>query len=258
MRNNSLKKRIRGGERLLGTFLRINSPELVEIMGFAGFDFVIVDTEHGPFGIESAAHLVRAAEAASISPLIRVAENRDNDIFKALDTGAEGIIVPRTCTREEARKAVAAAKFSPMGIRGACPRVRAARYTAIPAARYYSSANEDTVVILLVESPEGVAELPGMLEVPGVDVVMVGATDLSHALGVPGQYEHPAVQAEIDRVIKEAEIRRIAVGMVARGLEEARSLLSRGVRFIVFSGDETIFYQACRQAREALTSDLGH
>jgi len=256
MSRKSLRKRIQGGESLLGTFLRINSPELVEIMGFAGFDFVIIDLEHGTFGIESVAHLVRAAEASSTSALVRVPENRENDIFKALDTGARGIIVPRTTTREEAGRAVAAARFSPMGIRGACPRVRAAHYTAIPASQYYSSANEENAVIILVESPEGVARLPEMLETPGVDAVMLGATDLSHALGVPGQYEHPTVQARIEEVIKQAEIHQVAVGMVARDMEEARSLLGRGVRLMVFSGDETIFYQACRSVREELKIHL--
>lgn len=256
MLTKNFRKRLIDGECLLGTFLRINSPELVEIMGFAGFDFVIIDFEHGDFGIDALTHLVRAAEAAEISPLVRVAQNRDIDIFKALDSGVEGVVVPRVSSLDEAQRAVAAAKFSPTGVRGACPRVRAAHYTAIPSEEYFSLSNETTSVILLVESPEGVAAIPDILQLRGVDAIMVGASDLSHAEGVPGQLDHPRVQNKIDAVIETAAVHKTAVGLVARDVAEAQKIIGKGVRFIVYSGDETIFYEACRVVREFLKDDL--
>lgn len=252
-----LRQRLSAGERLLGTFLRINSPELVEIMAFAGFDFVIIDFEHGTMGIESLAHLVRAAETAGISPLVRVAQNSDIDIFKALDSGAEGIVVPRVNSAKEAQRAVAAAKFSPAGARGACPRVRAGHYTAIPAEEYFSAANQTTCVILLIESPEGVAAVPEILRLSEVDAVMLGASDLSHAAGVPGQLDHPLVRTKIKAVADSAAVHKTAVGRVARDIEEARKFIGEGVKFLVYSGDETIFYEACRDARDALKDELG-
>jgi 4-hydroxy-2-oxoheptanedioate aldolase len=256
MQPKNFRKRLLTGDCVLGTFLRINSPELVEIMGFAGFDFVVVDFEHGAMGIESLTHLVRAAETSGISPLVRVAQNRDIDIFKALDSGAEGIVVPRVSSLDEAQQAVAAAKFSPAGLRGACPRVRAAHYTAIPSGEYFSVSNEKTCVVLLIESPEGIDAIPDILQVKGVDAVMIGASDLSHAAGVPGQLDHPRVQTKIKAVIESAKNYKTAVGLVARDVEEARKVIGDGVRFIVYSGDETIFYEACRSVREFLKDDL--
>jgi len=256
MHQKNLRKRLLTGDCVLGTFLRINSPELAEIMGFAGFDFVIIDFEHGAMGIESLTHLVRAAETSGISPLVRVAQNRDIDIFKALDSGAEGIVVPRVGSLDDARRAVAAAKFSPAGSRGACPRVRAAHYTAIPSDVYFPTSNETTCVVLLVESPEGIAAIPDILQLKGVDAVMIGASDLSHAAGVPGQLDHPLVQNKIDAVIEMAAVHKTAVGLVARDVEEAQKIIGKGVRFIVYSGDETIFYEACRSVKKLLRNDL--
>lgn len=256
MQSKSLRKRLIDGERVLGTFLRINSPELVEIMGFAGFDFVIIDFEHGAFGIDSLTHLVRAAEAAETTPLVRVAHNRDIDIFKALDSGAQGVVVPRVSSLDDAQRAVVAAKFSPAGLRGACPRVRAAHYTAIPSEEYFSISNETTSVILLVESPEGIAAIPDILQIGEVDAIMVGASDLSHAEGVPGQLDHPLVQNKIDAVIEAAAAHKTAVGLVARDIAEARNIIKKGVKFIVYSGDETLFYEACRSVKKVLEDDL--
>jgi len=252
MQPKRLRKRLLSGECLLGTFLRIKSPELVEIMGYAGFDFVIIDCEHGAIGIESLTHLVRAAESAGISPLVRVACNRDIDIFKALDAGAEGILIPRVGSVAEAERAVAAAKFAPEGKRGACPRVRAAHYTATASDAYFAGSNETTCLIVLIESPEGAAAVPDILQVKGIDAILVGASDLSHAAGVPGQLDHPLVQAKIDGMIAAAAACDAAVGQVGRDVAEARRMMANGVRFVVYSGDETIFYESCRSVRKQL------
>ncbi len=131
MSSAALKSRLLVGVPVIGTFARIPSPELIEILAHAGLDFVIIDTEHTSFGMETVIELVRAADAAGISPLIRGAENSPSLIAKALDTGSQGVVVPRISTREGAERAVRAARFHPLGERRACSRVRAGNYSAM-------------------------------------------------------------------------------------------------------------------------------
>ena len=252
MGEETIRARLLANETLLGTFARIPNAELVEIMAHAGFDFVIVDTEHTSFGMETAIDMVRAADAAGTGALIRVAENSPSLIAKALDIGSQGVVVPRIASREDAVRAVQATRFHPLGQRGACPRVRAGNYSAMDPIEYFARANERTLLVLLVETAEGAANLPSIVGVPGVDVVMLGATDLSQSLGVPGDNYHPRVLAklaEMEGVVKDAGL---VLGRVSFSPEEGRQLLTQGTRFLVYSGDETIFYQACRAALSAI------
>lgn len=252
MNKGKLKPRVLAKEILLGSFARIPNEDLVEIMAYAGFDFVIVDTEHTAFSMETALGMVRAADAAGIAPLIRVAENNPALIAKALDTGSQGVVIPRIGTRDDALKAVEGARFHPLGKRGACPRVRAGHYSAMDSVQYFGRANDETLLVLLVETAEGAANLPEIVSVPGVDAILLGATDLSQALGVPGQNDHPLVLArlaEMEHVIRKAGL---IMGRVAFRYEEGRSYFRQGARLLVYSGDETIFYMACREAVAAL------
>ena len=252
MSDAPLKTRLSAKESVVGTFARIPSADLVEVMAHAGFDFVIIDTEHTAFGMETAIDLVRAADAAGIAPLVRVTENSPSIIAKAIDIGSQGVVVPRVSTRADAERAVGAARFHPLGQRGACPRVRAGNYSAMGSIEYFAQANERTLLILLVETAEGAANLPGIAAVPGVDAIMLGATDLSQSLGVPGDNYNPRVLArlaEMESAVKDAGL---VLGRVAFSEEEAREHLRRGARFLVYSGDETIFYEACRAAVSAI------
>ena len=250
----ALKQRLIAGETVTGTFTRIPNAELVEIMAHAGFDFVILDTEHTAFGMETAIDLARAADAAGIAPLVRVTENSPSLIAKALDIGSQGVVIPRVSTREDAIRAVQAARFHPLGQRGACPRVRAGNYSAMESTEYFARANDETLLILLVETAEGAMNLPEIVSVPGIDAIMLGATDLSQSLGVPGQNYHPKVLsklAEMSASIREAGL---VLGRVAFSIEEAHADLDEGARFLVYSGDETIFYDACRSALTGVRS----
>lgn len=221
-------------------------------MAHAGFDFVIIDNEHTAFGPETAIQMVRAADAAGIAPLIRMPENSPSPISKVLDIGSQGAMIPRVASREEALRAVEAARFHPLGHRGACPRVRAARYSAVEPPRYFAAANEETLLVLPVETAEGATNLPEIVSVPGVDAILLGATDLSQSLGVPGQNDHPLVLARLKEMPQVIHQAGLALGRVAFGPEGARDYLRQGTRLLVYSGDETIFYQACRAAVAAL------
>lgn len=198
--NKSFKEIARPGKKNIGTILQIPSEEIAEILARAGLELIILDMEHCPMTAPKIVSMVRACEAAGTLPFVRVPDVTDEDaIKKALDAGACGILVPNIETAAQARKAVAYGKFAPMGKRGACPFVRANWFGSEDCGAYYSRANDETTIMLLVEGPEGIKNLPEIAVVEGVDVLQVGAVDLSVALGIPGQTGHPRVMEAIRR-----------------------------------------------------------
>ncbi len=241
-----LKEALRQGKTVIGPFMKLPEPALVEIFGRAGFDYVIIDTEHGPMSIESAEDLVRAAELVGASPVVRIRENDPSLVSRALDIGAEGVQVPRIGTAADAEAVVKAAKFAPEGERGVCRFVRAAQYTHVDRFDYFRQANENTTVIIHIEGREGVDNIDAILAVPGVDVAFVGPYDLSQSLGVPGQVDHPEVARAMTEVVAKARRRGVAVGTFVDNEAAAKKWMEAGVQYISYSVDVGIVYEATR------------
>ncbi|NLZ53296.1 MAG: aldolase [Thermoanaerobacteraceae bacterium] len=244
LRVNKLKEKLNQGKTVIGPFMKLSSPAVVEVLGNAGFDFVIIDTEHGPISTETAENLIRAAELVGITPIVRVSNNDSNQISKALDIGALGIQVPQISSGEDAKKAVKSCKYSPKGERGVCRFVRAASYSAMNRFEYFSMSNNETLVILQVEGTEGVNELDQILEVPDVDIIFLGPYDLSQSLGLPGQIDHPKVEAKMCEVISKAKKKGITIGTFVDNISNANKWQSLGVQYISYSVDVGIFYEA--------------
>lgn len=242
-----LKKRLSKGETVIGPFMKLNSPALVEIFGLAGFDFVIIDAEHGPYNMESAEDLIRAAELVGISPIVRVRNSEPSLISRALDLGAEGIIVPQVTTADEARAVAKASRFAPEGERGVCRFVRAARYTHEDKFSYFERANRETVVIVIIEGSKGVENLDDILTLPGIDTIFIGPYDLSQSLGLPGQIKNPRVLQEMKKIIDKARRENVAVGTFVEDIDSAREWMEMGVQFIAYRVDTGIIYQAVRE-----------
>lgn len=200
--NQNFKEMVREGERPLGTWVQIGSPEVVEITGLSGFDFAVIDTEHAYFGNETAENLVRAAEAVGLIPFIRVSHKEPSLIMKALDTGAAGFVYPGVCSSRDAEEAIEASMYYPEGNRGACPFVRAAGHSCQDWKSFADSSNRDLVRILLVEGSEGINNFKDILSVKGLDVIMMGPFDLSVSLGLGGQVEHPLVMEKFEEMIQ--------------------------------------------------------
>jgi len=241
---NKLKKALQEGKAVLGPFMKLSDPAVVEIFGHAGFDFVIIDLEHGPLSIETAQNMVRAAEIADITPIIRVSENDPAQISRALDIGAQGVQIPHITTSTEANTAIKAAKFSPLGERGVCRFVRAASYSAMDRNDYFSSANDNTLVIAMIEGTEGIQNIDEILATPGIDVIFIGPYDLSQSLGLLGQVSHPRVFEELERVADKAKAQGLAVGTFADSIESVRKYQALGIQFISYSVDVGIIYEA--------------
>ena len=235
----------------LGTFVQSAAPEFVEASAYAGFRFAAIDLEHTYYGVEKMAELVRAGEAAGLSMLARVPALDAVWIKKSLDLGAAGVIVPNIDTAEQAAEAVRLSKFTPEGIRGACPGVRANRYGA-GGPEYYENANRDTAVIALVETPEGVKNFDEILRVPGLTAVFLGPVDLSVAMGLKGDLSAPEVRQALLEMVDKANRAGVLVG--ALGLDPAfvRELFARGLSFLAYGIDTILMYQKCREVRQAV------
>ena len=240
----SFKDKIKKGEVVVGSFMKVGDPAFVEIAGYAGYDFVILDLEHGPSSIESAQNLVRAAQVAGTVPIIRTPDNSEIAIQKAMDIGASGIQPPQINSAEEAKRAVLAAKYAPDGVRGVCRFVRSSKYSSMDRFEYFKSANENLVVLQL-EGKSAIDNLDEILDVKGVDIVFIGPYDLSSSLGIIGQVDHPMLIETMKEVIKKAKAKGIAVGIFADKPEAARMWRDAGVQYMAYSNDTGIFLEAC-------------
>ncbi|AKL94165.1 5-keto-4-deoxy-D-glucarate aldolase GarL [Clostridium aceticum] len=244
---NLIQQKLTQGQSVLGPFMKLPSPAVVEIMGLAGFDYVIIDCEHGPLNVLQAEEMVRAAELTGISPVIRVSDKDPVMISRALDIGAAAVQVPQICCKKDAEDVVKAAKFAPIGERGVCRYVRAAKYTAIEKQEYFQKANKETMVIIHIEGEEGVTNIDEILTVKGIDVIFLGPYDLSQSLGLPGQVDHPKVVEKMKEVAKKAKEKNIAVGTFVDHTDAAAKWMELGVQYISYSVDVGILYEKCRE-----------
>lgn len=248
---NKLREKLGTNKFVVGPFLKLPSPAVVEIMGLSGFDYVIIDGEHGPLNVLVAEDMVRAAHLAGISAVMRVTENNPAMISRALDIGVDAVQVPQVSCRADAEKAVKAAKFSPEGERGVCRFVRAAGYTSMDKSEYFKKANRETMVIIHIEGREGIDNLDEILEVDGVDIVFIGPYDLSQSLGLPGQVDNPEVEKKMMEVIDKAAARGKWVGTFVDDVQTGHKWINLGVQYISYSVDVGIVYDACKKTVEA-------
>lgn len=247
--SDKLLERLRGGAILTGMQCFTASPVLVEAMGHAGLDFVTIDMEHCPTGLETMGHLFRAADASGIVPFARVPKLDSSTIGRVLDLGAAGVVLPHASI-ERSKLALQYARYAPAGSRSACPMIRAAGYMGADWAAFAQQADSGVHVIPLIEDEQGLEECEGILDIEGVDMVFVGPFDLSMSLGLPGaDYRHPRLADALQRITGAAARRgKYVMTTVASSIDPAyaRSLLDAGVTLMSFSADVGVFFKACR------------
>jgi 4-hydroxy-2-oxoheptanedioate aldolase len=246
MSSPPLTERLRNGKPFLAPFSIIPSMEIVELVAAAGFDGVVLDTEHGAHGNEALAPLILAARANGIYPVVRVRSSDPGWIGASLDAGAAGIIVPQIGSAAEADRAVRAARFAPDGNRGANPFVRAAGYDGRK--EWYAQANREIAVLLMIEGASGVAALAEILETPNLDGIFIGPNDLSHSLGVPGEVAHPKVVETIEAIIAVCRAKGMSCGIFSATPDNARHWIDRGVTFVGLGVDTALVLKAMRGA----------
>lgn len=229
-----LKGRLRARDPLRMVFVKMPCAPEIELAGASGLDAVIIDTEHGPDGGFELEHHLRAAQAARVPALVRIPNADPARILRALDAGADGVVVAHVRDGEEAARVVDAAYYPPAGHRGLALTTRAGGHGTIALSEHLSRAAEQTVVVVQIEDADAVDRSAEILGVGGVDAVLIGATDLSISLGSAGQPEHPRVQSAIEKIRGAARGNGVAIAEVVSTPAEAESNLGRGVTASVF------------------------
>ena len=233
MRKNPVKKKLLGGGTAYGVFCNLYSPMIVELIGHIGFDFALIDAEHGPAEVESCEHMIRAADSVGLPVFIRIAMNIRQNTLRYLDIGALGIMLPMINTRREAEAVVEAVKYQPQGKRGLAS-VRAADYGFTTSLKEYTlNANQEILVATRVEPLAAVSNLDELLSVEGIDVFFIGPTDLSSSMGYAGEVKHPEVQAMIEKVVHRIRDAGRVAGTVAYNHEALVKAKERGFQYIV-------------------------
>ena len=231
------KARLRGAAPLHGFFIGVPAPATVELAGYAGFDFVIIDTEHGAAGLETLEHMLRAAAASGIAALVRVPRGGADDILHVLDAGADGILVPHVTGAERAAEIVRHAYYPPLGRRGISTLSRAARHGMGDGPTTLREQADRTAVIAMIEDVEALSDVGAMARVPGLDAIFVGPNDLASSMGHLGESSHPAVVRAVTGIRE--ELQSIpggpAFATIARNGTQARELAAQGARMLCFN-----------------------
>lgn len=247
---NRIRTALARGDTVTGIILFTGSPMITELAAAAGIDFVIVDMEHSALDLDRCAHVIRAADAAGITPFVRVPEVDGALIKKLLNLGAAGIVVPHA-NPDNCAAALRAVMYAPDGDRGVCTIVRSAGYAPGDWDAHVRNANSEVMVIPLLEEKETIAGFDTFAATPGLDVFFLGPTDLSISLGVPhATFDEPAMSAALDKVVAVARRHgKYVMTTIGNRLdpEYGRAVARRGVQLMVLGTDGHLFLDVCRR-----------
>ncbi len=243
--NNRVKQKLREGAPVFGLFASIPSALMVEMVGCSGYDFIIIDLEHVCINPETLEHMIRAAELTGLTAMVRVPEPNPKVILRALDAGALGIVVPHVETKEQAAGIVRACKYGPDGTRS-LNSGRAGMFGKHDLAAYIRRANEQIMVVPMIESREGVSQAEQIAAVPGIDMVLEGAADLSQSCGVPWQTGAPVVQEGLRQVQAACRKQGVPYCAIPRRPEEYTYWRELGVKAFVLGDERGVSFRALR------------
>jgi 2-keto-3-deoxy-L-rhamnonate aldolase RhmA len=247
---NALKPKLAAGKLARGLWITLESATITEIAVELGFDWVVIDAEHGHLDFKHILEHVRATRGSETTPLVRIAEVQQGLIKRVLDIGAAGIIVPQVYGADEVARAVRFAKYPPVGVRG----VGGERATSwsMRLAESTNSANAETMVIPLIETVEAYGALDAIMSTPGVDALFIGPADLSSSAGHLGQWEGPGVAEMVLDIKDRATARGLACGIMAKGLDNARQRRDQGFRMIGVASDTGLIIRGAQEGLRAI------
>jgi 2-keto-3-deoxy-L-rhamnonate aldolase RhmA len=246
---NHSKRRLAFGELALGIVLRQSrTVDIAAISRTCGFDWMSIDMEHGSLGLDTAAQIANAALAVGITPIVRVPGKEHYHASRLLDAGAQGAIVPHIDSAEEARAAVDACKYPPVGRRSLASTQPLLAFESVPSEEAMRLVNEETILIAMLESPDAIAQVDEIAAVPGIDVLLIGTGDLAAEMGIPGKLTHPRIEDAYRRMIDACLKHKIHAGMAGiHDAEFAARLVDYGVRFITAGTDLNFLMAGARQ-----------
>ncbi|MDL2210810.1 hypothetical protein LJC26_08430 [Desulfovibrio sp. OttesenSCG-928-O18] len=240
MDRERFRRKVREGIPQIGMFVQSNEPAIIEVAALAGFDFAVLDLEHGGVYYNCVENMCRAADAAGIDLIVRVPFITPNNVFRPLDSGATGVQVPQVNDPETARLVAANTKYAPEGCRGGA-RPRASVWGTRP--DYFAQANKETATIIHCETKEAVENIDAILSVPGIDIVFGGPQDLSHSYNIPGDTANPVVQNALATMLASAQKHNVAAGVFVNTPEDAKKRIEQGFKYMLFTNDQSLLLQ---------------
>lgn len=243
-----LKRRLAQGEKLVGTMVNLmDHPDLARILKICGLDFFMIDCEHGYFDPGAAGKLFGLAREAGMPPFVRIPEVRRDLVLTFMEMGAAGILLPQTDTVEQAQKLVQYAKYAPLGSRGVSLLRPHSRYEPGSGPEYMKTANDETVLMVQIESETAVEHVEQILAVPGIDVAFVGPADLSQSLGIMGQTEHPRFVGAVERIVAAAQREGKFAGIHFMAPAPLRAWMAKGMSFNLLANEITFMMSSARE-----------
>ena len=246
MKKNKLKEKIKKNQPVFGMFASIPHPIMVELIGHAEFDFVIIDYEHTSTNMETIEDMVRAAESVGITPLVRISKVDRIEILKVLDCGAQGIVIPNVNQKEQVEQAIHYAYYYPIGMRS-LNSGRPGVFAKYSLREYIANANEEIMIVPMIESLEGIQESESILSLPQVSFVLEGAADLSQSLALPWETDHPEVQRNLEKLYEVSKQCSVPYAVVSRHPESHKKWVEKGVHIFVLGDERGTAFRAYMQ-----------
>jgi len=244
--DNPVKKALREGKVVIGSTVTAANVDVAATLAGAGFDFLWIEMEHSPLTLESVRSMILATRGLKAVPFIRIPVNEPWLAKRVLDIGGIGVIFPFTSTRELAEQAVKSCKYPPQGIRGFGPAMATSRW-GLSGTDYVKFANDNVLVIVIIEQKQAIGNIEEIASVPGVDVLFIGANDLSFSLGVGGKLNDPAVEEAVAKVLAAGKKYNLPVGYPAGTPDEINKRIAQGFRFFQASSDLGLMSAGARE-----------
>lgn len=247
-----LKEKLRSRQTQIGTFVKLADPTALEVLGLAGMDFAIIDTEHAPCDQMLLLDMIRAADSVGLPTIVRVPEGAEPYILKALDVGASGVQIPGLSTVEEIREAVSFTKYAPRGVRGLSFAQRSAGYGTKEKFQYMQDSNDGLINVVHIENKDAAARVEELCALEDIDVLFIGPMDISQSLGHPGDPGHEDVQKVVHKVIDVCNAKGKSFGIFVGSPEAAQKYKELGASYIALASDLAFM----RKGYQAMTAEL--
>lgn len=248
-----IKERLKNGEQLLGTMVTtFTSPDLAKILQHCGFDYFIVDCEHGAFTTREVANIIAEARGIGIPVLVRIPEMRREHVLKFMEMGASGLLLPNTESAQQAQMLVDCAKYAPLGHRGVSLSRPHTDFKNVDGVSYMASANEDTVLMCQIESRKGVENIEEIMAVEGIDIGFIGPNDMTQDYRILNRFDDPEIVAAFERVMAAAKAAGKWSGVHFGAVEPLRPWIARGMQMNLWSSDSSLLMLGAKNMEEYL------
>lgn len=249
MKQNTVKHALKRGQVQIGTWVNtLSTPKIAQILATAGFDFIYIDMEHSSFSIETVGELCFTALLLGLTPIVRPPAKDAHLLCRPLDAGAMGLLIPHVDTPEEARAVIRAVKYPPLGERGLNLRGVHTRFDQAKGESYIKTMNEETLVLVQIESKRAIQNLDKILSIEGIDGSVIGRGDLSNDFGVPGQTNHPEVLKNVELMIAACRRHDKIPGLLVQDVDSAKAWIAKGIRLVPYSNEVALLIEAANNA----------